>query len=39
MINEMRNQKKRDTSHDLSLDYVGISIVGIIVCLFLSIIF
>lgn len=35
----MRNQKKRDTSHDLSLDYVGISIVGIIVCLFLSIIF
>ena len=39
MINEMRNQKKRDTSHDLSLDYVGISIVGMIICLFLSIIF
>ena len=39
MINEMRNQKKRDTSHDLSLDYVGISIMGMIICLFLSIIF
>ena len=39
MINEMRNQKKRDTSHDLSLDVIGVSILGLIVCLFLSIIF
>jgi hypothetical protein len=35
----MRNQKKRDTSHDLSLDIVGIGILGLIVCMFLSLIF
>lgn len=35
----MRNQKKRDTSHDQSLDAIGMSIVGIIVCLFLTLIF
>jgi hypothetical protein len=38
MINEMRNQKKRDASHDLSLDAVGVAIMGMIVCMFLSII-
>jgi hypothetical protein len=35
----MRNQKKRDASHDLSLDVIGVSILGMIVCMFLSIIF
>jgi len=34
----MRNQKKRDVSHDLSLDAVGVAIMGMIVCMFLSII-
>jgi hypothetical protein len=35
----MRNQKKRDTSHDLSLDAIGVSILGMIVCMFLTLIF
>lgn len=36
--NEMRNQKKRDISHDLSLDVIGVTILGMIVCMFLSLI-
>lgn len=35
----MRNQKKRDTSHDLSLNVIGVSILGMIVCMFLTLIF
>lgn len=35
----MRNKKKRDTSHDFSLDVIGVSILGMIVCMFLSLIF
>lgn len=35
----MRNQKKRDTSHDLSLDVIGVCILGMIVCMFLTLIF
>ena len=35
----MRNQKKRDASHDLSLDATGVAILGLIICMFLSLIF
>ena len=35
----MRNQKKRDDSHDLSLDIINVSVMGMVVCLLLSLIF